>query len=108
MTEFKYEPIFSPGPDRTEYQLIGDRDVRILNLGGRTFIEIGREALISLAREAMRQVNFYLRPSHNRLVSEILLDPEASDNDRYVARAMLKNAIISVKASFLSARIPGR
>ena len=95
MTEFAYEPLFSPGPDMTDYQQLSNQYVKVLSCGDRAFIEIEKEGLVFLAREAMRQVNFYLRPSHNQQVAEILNDPDASENDRYVARAMLKNAIIA-------------
>jgi fumarate hydratase, class I len=95
MKKFTYEPLFSPGPDSTEYQLLSDKHVKVLNCGDLTFLDVSGEGLILLAREAMRRVNFYLRPSHNKQVAEILNDPEASENDRYVARAMLKNAVIS-------------
>ena len=95
MKKFTYEPLFSPGPDSTEYQLLSDKHVKPLNCGDRVFLNINGEGLILLAREAMRRVNFYLRSSHNKQVAEILNDPEASENDRYVARAMLKNAVIS-------------
>ena len=95
MTEFAYEPLFSPGPDKTDYQLISDEYVRELECGGRTFLEIDNEGLVLLSREALRQVNFYLRPAHNEQVADILRDPDASENDRYVARAMLKNAVIA-------------
>ena len=95
MTEFTYEPLFSPGPDMTDYQQLSNKYVKVQVCEDRSFIEIEKEGLVLLAREAMRQVNFYLRPSHNKQVAEILNDPEASDNDRYVARAMLKNAVIA-------------
>lgn len=95
MTKFTYEPSFSPGPDSTDYQLLSDQHVKVLGCGDRTFLDIEEEGLILLAREAMGQVNFYLRHSHNKQVAEILNDPEASENDRYVARVMLKNAVIA-------------
>ena len=79
----------------TDYQQLSNKYVKVLSCEDRSFIEIEKEGLVFLAREAMRQVNFYLRPSHNQQVAEILNDPEASDNDRYVARAMLKNAVIA-------------
>jgi len=95
MSEFKYEPLFSKGPDQTEYELLSRKHLKAVDCAGKFFLEIDRQALVMLAREAMRKVNFYLRPAHNRQVADILNDPEASENDRYVARAMLKNAVIS-------------
>jgi len=95
MAEFNHQPLFTLGTENTEFQLLTDSYVKRLEIKGKEFLEVDREALRYLAREAMRQVNFFLRPSHNRMVAEILEDPEASENDRFVARAMLRNTIIA-------------
>jgi len=95
MTEFSFQPLLTKGSDTTDYQLLTSQHVKQATLGDRVFLEVSSKGLASLAREAVRQANFYLRSAHNRQVAEILKDPEASDNDRYVARAMLKNAVIA-------------
>ena len=95
MTDFRYEPLLTTGPDKTDYQLLSDQYVSLLDLDGKKFLEVRKEGLIMLAREAVRQANFFLRPGHNRQVADILSDPDATENDRYVARALLKNAVIA-------------
>ncbi len=95
MTDFRYEPLLTTGPDKTDYQLLSDQYVSLLDLDGKKFLEVRKEGLIMLAREAVRQANFFLRPAHNRQVADILDDPDATENDRYVARALLKNAVIA-------------
>ncbi|HLK02714.1 MAG TPA: fumarate hydratase, partial [Streptosporangiaceae bacterium] len=65
------------------------------SLGDRDFIEVEPEALTLLTRTAMRDIAHLLRPAHLRQLRSILLDPEASPNDRYVARDLLKNACIA-------------
>ena len=95
MTDFRYEPLLTTGPDKTDYQLLSDQYVSLLDLDGKKFLEVRKEGLIMLAREAVRQANFFLRPGHNRQVADILDDPDATENDRYVARALLKNAVIA-------------
>lgn len=61
-----------------------------------------------MANAAFRDVAFMLRPEHNEQVAKILSDPEASDNDKFVALTFLRNAEVSAKVSFLSVRIPVR
>jgi len=95
--EFTYTDPFPLGQDTTCYRFLGDGGVRTVSLEGRDFLVVPDEALGLLARQAFADVNFLLRPSHQELVARILADPEASDNDRYVARAMLQNAVISAE-----------
>ena len=66
-------------------------------LGGRTFLKVDPEALSLLAKQALRDVSFYLRTSHLEKVAAILEDPEASENDRFVALTLLKNSAIAAK-----------
>ncbi|MFO7892706.1 MAG: fumarate hydratase, partial [Longimicrobiales bacterium] len=95
--EFVYQDPFPTGADTTEYRKIegSERYVRVEQFDGQDVLRIDPEALTVLAREAMRDVSFLLRPSHNQQVAQILDDPEASDNDRGVALAFLRNAEVS-------------
>ncbi|HXK58918.1 MAG TPA: fumarate hydratase [Acidobacteriota bacterium] len=91
----KYHEPFPLGEDKTEYKFVTADYITTQSLGDYPFLVIQPEALTLLARQAMRNVSFFLRSSHNEQVAKILSDPEASDNDRFVARTMLKNAVIS-------------
>lgn len=92
---FKYQPMFPVGPDQTEYELISSDYVRTVDCRGHEILEIEPEALRVLAGRAMHDIAFYLRPAHQEQVASILSDPEASDNDRFVALTFLRNAEVS-------------
>lgn len=92
---FKYQKMFPLGKDETKYKLLTKDYVKTVDFEGEKVLKIQPEALTVLAREAMRNVSFYLRPAHLKLVAEILDDPEASDNDKSVALAMLRNAEVA-------------
>lgn len=95
MAEFAYEKPFPLGPDPTRYRSLGAEGVSVEELGGHRFLRIAPEVLTRLAREAMHDCSFYLRASHQESVAKILRDPEATENDRYVARTLLKNSIVA-------------
>jgi fumarate hydratase class I len=96
MSEFVYhDPFPTAKDDATKYRLVTKDHVSITEFDGREVLKIEPEALILLAREAMRDVSFLLRTSHLEQVAAILDDPEASPNDRGVALAMLNNAEVS-------------
>lgn len=95
--EFKYAPMFQTGKDDTEYYLLTDKWVSTGEFEGRTILKVAPEALTALANAAFRDVNFLLRRSHNEQVAGILTDPEASDNDKYVALTFLRNAEVACK-----------
>jgi fumarate hydratase class I len=97
MADFTYQPPFPLGEDKTEYRFVSSDHTSKEIIAGREFLILKPEGLTMLARQAMRDVSFYLRSSHNEQVARALRDPEASDNDRFVARAMLKNAVISAE-----------
>ncbi len=92
---FKYAPMFQLGEDKTEYYRLTDKYVSLGDFEGKPILKIEKEGLTKLIHQAFRDVNFLLRRSHNESVAKILHDPEASDNDKYVAATMLKNAQIS-------------
>jgi fumarate hydratase, class I len=95
MPEFSYTDLLPLGADTTEYrQLTGD-GVSVREAFGRKFLEVYPGVLTLVAREGMRDIAHLLRPGHLRQLRAILDDPEASPNDRYVARDLLQNACIA-------------
>ena len=99
MTEFIYHDPFPLGEDYTRYSRLegSEQYVSTDSFAGTEMLKVAPEALCLLARTALHDVSFFLRPEHNRQVAAILDDPEASDNDRAVALAMLRNAEIAAK-----------
>ena len=96
MPEFHYEPLFQLGVDETEYRRLDIEGlVAKTAVGEREILSIDPEALRLLAAEAVRDVSHLFRTSHLAQLRKILDDPEASDNDRFVALEMLKNAVIA-------------
>lgn len=93
--QFKYQPMYPVGPDRTEYELITSDYVHTVDCNGHQMLQVEPEALRILAERAMHDVAFYLRPAHQEQVASILSDPEASDNDKFVALTFLRNAEVS-------------
>jgi fumarate hydratase, class I len=96
-TEFHYQPMFPLGEDTTEYYLLTKDHVSVGEFEGKPILKIEKEGLTKMANAAFRDVSFMLRRSHNLQVAKILSDPEASDNDRYVALTFLRNAEVAVK-----------
>ncbi len=94
---FHYQPMFPLGPDTTEYYRLTADYVKVENWGGHEFLVVDPEALTVLARQATHDNAFMLRREHNEMVAKILHDPEASDNDKFVALTMLRNAEIAAK-----------
>ena len=95
--EFKYAPMFQLGPDKTEYRLLTKEGVSVGEFEGKEILKVTSEALTRLAQEAFHDVEFKLRREHNLQVAAILNDPEASENDKYVALQFLRNAETAVK-----------
>jgi len=95
MPEFAYTDLLPLGPDTTQYRLLTAEGVRVRPALGREFLEVDPEVLTLLAREGMRDIAHLLRPGHLRQLRSILDDPEASPNDRFVARDLLTNACIA-------------
>ena len=94
---FKYQKMFPLGKDDTEYRLLTKDYVSTSEFEGRKILKVAPEALELLARNAMRDVSFLLRPAHLAKVAAILDDPEASDNDKSVALTLLRNAEVAAK-----------
>ncbi len=95
MGDFMYENPFQHRRDDTKYRRITADYVRVTEFFGRRILEVKPEALKMLARQAFIDVNFYLRTAHLEKLAKILRDPEATDNDRFVAWVMLRNSVIS-------------
>jgi fumarate hydratase class I len=95
MAEFSFTELLPLGHDDTTYRKIGEGGVRRREAFGRSFLEIEPEVLTLLTRTAFRDIAHLLRPSHLEQLRSILDDPEASPNDRYVARDLLQNACIA-------------
>ncbi|MBP1640381.1 MAG: fumB [Bacteroidetes bacterium] len=95
--EFKYQEPFPLGKDKTEYYLLTKEHVSVGNFDGNEILKVEPEGLTKLARAAMHDLSFMLRPAHNEQVASILSDPEASQNDKAVALTMLLNAEIAAE-----------
>jgi len=92
---YHHSPLFPLGPDETPYRRITTEGVRVEKVLGRDVLVIAREALRALAEAAFTDINHLLRPAHLQQLRRILDDPEASDNDKFVAYDFLKNANIA-------------
>ena len=95
MADFAFSEILPLGDDATPYTKLTGDHVSTFTAGGRTFLEVAPAALTLLTSTAMRDIAHLLRPGHLAQLRKILDDPEASDNDRFVALDLLKNAAIS-------------
>ena len=95
--EFKYQEPFPLGKEKTEYYLLTKDYVSVTEFDGQEVLKVDPAGLTALAHAAMRDCAFLLRTEHQRQVASILDDPEASDNDKFVALTMLRNAEISAK-----------
>jgi fumarate hydratase class I len=95
MVAFQYQDMFPLGPDETPYRQVTEKFVRTVSVDGVDIVKVAPEALTLLTKEAMRDIAHLLRPGHLQQLASILDDPEASDNDRYVAYSLLKNANIA-------------
>lgn len=94
---FEYQEMFPMGPDSTEYYNLSTDYVRTESFNGREMLVVDPEALTVLARQATHDNAFMLRREHNAMVAKILDDPEASENDKFVALTMLRNAEVAAK-----------
>src|SRR5229473_95990 len=92
---YKHTPLFPLGKDSAPYRKLTAEGVRLEKVMGRDMLIVAREALRALAEAAFNDINHLLRPSHLAQLRAILLDPEASPNDKFVAYDFLKNANIA-------------
>ncbi len=94
---FKYQDPFPLGKDETEYYLLTEEGVSVSRFEGNEILKVTPEALTRLANACFHDCSFFLRPEHQKQVAAVLADPEASENDKYVALTMLRNAEIAAK-----------
>jgi len=93
---FSYSPLLPIGEDQTDYRLISDEGVDVVNgPGGRRFLTVDPAVLTALTAEAMHDIAHFLRPAHLAQLRAILDDPEASPNDKFVALDLLRNANVA-------------
>ncbi len=97
MADFKYAPMFQLGEDKTKYRLISTEGVSVGEFEGHKMLKVSPEALTLVAQQAFHDVEFMLRREHNEMVAKILRDPEATENDKYVALQFLRNAETAAK-----------
>lgn len=95
--EFKFHETFPLGEDKTQYHLLTKEYVSAAEFEGQEILKVDPKGLRLLAKQAMHDIAFMLRPEHNEMVAKILSDPESSVNDRAVALTMLLNADIASK-----------
>ena len=95
--DFKYAPMFQLGEDKTEYRLLSKEGVTTTTFEGKEIVKVSPAALTLLAQQAFHDVEFMLRREHNLQVAQILPDPEASENDKYVALQFLRNAEVACR-----------
>lgn len=96
---FKYQEPFPIGKDETEYYLLTKEHVSVAQFEGKEILNVDAEGLTKLANAAMRDCSFLLRRAHNQQVAAVLSDPDASENDKYVALTMLRNAEVAAKGA---------
>ncbi|MGL6179629.1 MAG: fumarate hydratase [Tannerellaceae bacterium] len=94
---FKYQEPFPLGKEKTEYYHLSKDYVSVVEFEGKEILKVEAEGISLLAKQAMRDVSFLLRTEHQEQVAKILNDPEASENDKYVALTFLRNAEIAAK-----------
>jgi fumarate hydratase class I len=95
MPDFTYEDLLPIGPDTTQYRLISTEGVSTFTAEGMEFLKVTPEAISHLTSEAIHDISHYLRDDHLQQLANIMTDPEASPNDRFVALDLLKNANIA-------------
>ncbi len=95
MAAFTHHELFPLGDDATPYRRLTGEHVDLARFEGKDILKVAAEALTLLSAEAFRDIAHLLRPGHLKQLRKIVDDPEASDNDRFVAYDLLKNACIA-------------
>jgi fumarate hydratase class I len=95
MPNFSYSDLLPLGEDKAKYRLVSKEGVSVVKLGDKEFLQVEPSALEKLTSEAIHDINHYLRSEHLQQLTNIVKDPEASPNDRFVAIDLLKNANIA-------------
>ena len=97
MADFIYQEPYPIQADKTEYRLLTKDYVKVVECDGRKILKVDPKGLELLAKEAYADVSFYLRASHLQKLANILKDPEATDNDKFVAYTMLLNQCVAAE-----------
>lgn len=97
MSDFNYQKPYPITKDTTKYRLLTKDFVSTVEVDGRKILKVDPKGLEMLSKQAFADVSFYLRPAHLEKLKVILQDPEASDNDRFVAHTMLLNQIVAAE-----------
>ena len=109
MADFIYQEPFPVGEDKTKYRLLTKEYVKVVECDGRKILKVDPKGLELLSKEAYADVSFYLRAAHLQKLRNILEDPEATDNDKFVAYTMLLNQTVSAEGELPTrARMSGR
>lgn len=107
MTDFVFQDTFLLGKDSTSYKCLSKDFVSEETVDGQKYLKISPDAFQLLARQAFIDVSFYLRTAHLKKIAAILEDPESSENDRFVAVTLLKNAAVAAKGALPSCQDTG-
>ena len=107
MADFHYQEPYPVHQDKTAYRKISSEFVHVEKCGDREVLRIDPKALEILAQAAMSDVSFYLRQTHLTMLNTILQDPEATDNDRFVAYNLLQNAVVAAEGQLPSCQDTG-
>ncbi|MGH2666592.1 fumarate hydratase [Flavobacterium sp.] len=105
--DFIYQDPYPILKDDTQYRKITSDFVKMEKLGDREILTVDPKALELMSQEAMKDVSFMLRTSHLKKLKAILDDPEATDNDRFVAYNLLQNAVVAVEGELPSCQDTG-
>jgi len=97
MSEFKFETLFPLEEDKTDYRLLTKEHVRIKEFEGQEVLMVEPQAIALLSNQAFKDVSHLYRSEHLEKLNNIIDDPQSSDNDRYVALELLKNAVIAAE-----------
>ena len=97
MAEFIYQEPFPIQDDKTKYRLLTKEYVKVVECDGRKILKVDPKGLELLSKEAYADVSFYLRAAHLQKLRNILEDPEATDNDKFVAYTMLLNQVVAAE-----------
>ena len=92
MSEFNYEKLFQYGADKTNYRQLDLGPIKKTNINGKNILHISSDIIENLSKIAFYEISHFLREKHLKQIAKIFEDPDASENDKYVALTLLKNA----------------
>tara|TARA_Y100001935_G_scaffold41736_1_gene33842 strand:- start:3993 stop:5612 length:1620 start_codon:yes stop_codon:yes gene_type:complete len=92
LSEFNYEKLFQYGADKTNYRQLDLGPIKKTNINGKNILHISSDIIENLSKIAFYEISHFLRENHLKQIAKIFEDPDASENDKYVALTLLKNA----------------